>query len=151
MRHTLFVLGLGLFAAAGAHLAWFHLHRPCTGDQLQCQLSWMKSELKLTDEQFARIKAIHEASSPRLLALAVQVSRMREEYAAFERMRIATDRVDFVEFARFVEQRRAVDRECLDSTRRLVAATSDVMTPDQRKRYLGLLTPALGQLQLSPN
>jgi len=143
MKYTLLVLLLGATAAVAAHLTWFQLHRPCPGDQLECQLAWMKTELKLTDAQFARIKAIHEASSPRLLALAAQVARMRDEYAAFERTRVATDRVDFVEFALFVEQRRAIDRECLDSTRRLVHAASDVMTPLQRERYLGLLAPTL--------
>jgi hypothetical protein len=143
MKHTFLVLLLGAMAAVGAHFAWFQLHRPCSGNQLDCQLAWMKAELKLTDAQFARIKAIHEASSPRLLALAAQVARMRDEYAAFERTRVTTDRVDFVEFALFVEQRRAIDRECLASTRRLVNAASDVMTPLQRERYLGLLAPNL--------
>jgi hypothetical protein len=143
MRHTISVLLLGAAAAVTAHLAWFQLHRPCRGDQLDCQLAWMRSELKLTDAQFARIKAIHEASSPRLLALASQVARMRDEYAAFEHARVATDRVDFVEFARFVEHRRAIDRECLDSTRQLIAATSGVMTAPQREQYFGMLPPAL--------
>jgi hypothetical protein len=143
MKHTFLVLVLGATAAVGAHLAWFQLHRPCSGNQLDCQLVWMKAELKLTDAQFARIKAIHEASSPQLLALAAQVARMRDEYAAFERTRVTTDRVDFVEFALFVEQRRAIDRECLASTRRLVHAASDVMTPLQRERYFGLLAPNL--------
>jgi hypothetical protein len=139
MKPTLLVLLLGVTSAVTAHVAWFRIHQPCTDDQLNCQLSWMKAELKLTDEQFARIKEIHETSSPRLLALATQVARLRDEYAAFERMRVDTDHVDFVEFAHFVEQRREVNRACLDSTRSLVAATSSVMTPEQRQRYLGLL------------
>jgi hypothetical protein len=101
----------------------------------------MKTELKLTDRQFARIKAIHEQSSPRLLALAAQVARMREEYDAFEHERTTSGQVDFLEFAHFVEQRRVVDRECLFSTRQLVADAAGVMTDKQRARYLGLLGP----------
>lgn len=143
MKATLAVLTLGLASAVTAHVAWFQLHRPCSGGDLSCQLSWMKSELRLTDEQFAQIKAVHEASSPRLLVLAAEVARMRDEYAAFERTRVATDRVDFIEFAHFVEQRRAIDRECLASTRRLVSAASDLLTPSQRERYLSLVAPTL--------
>lgn len=143
MKPTFLVIALGVAAATAAHLGWYYAQRPCSGGELACQLAWMKTELKLTDAQFARIKAIHEASSPRLLALASQVARMRDEYAAFERERVTADRVDFVEFARFVDQRRAIDRECLDSTRRLVDATSGVMTPAQREQYLGMLPPAL--------
>jgi Spy/CpxP family protein refolding chaperone len=143
MKRTLLVLTLGMVAGVAAHLGWFQLRQPCGGDQLECQLAWMKTELKLTDEQFARIHALHEASSPQLTALAARVARMRNEYAAFEQARLTTDQVDFVEFARFVEAQRAVDYECLASSRQLVAAASGILTPIQRERYLGLLPPAL--------
>jgi len=143
MKHTVLVLLLGLSAGLLGHLGWFFSQRPCGSNDLDCQLEWMKTELKLSDEQFARIKVIHEESSPRLLALAAQVARMREEYDAFERERTSSGQVDFLEFAHFVEQRRAVDRECLTSTQRLVADASHVMTEQQRERYLGLLGPVL--------
>lgn len=142
MKRTLLVLLTGLVAGAAAHVAWYDTHRPCRGDELTCQLAWIRAELKLTDAQYARIRAIHEASSPKLLALAAQVAQMKDEYAAFDRQRLATDRVDFIEFARFVEQRRAIDHECLALTRQLVAATSNTMNPAQRERYLGLVGPA---------
>ncbi|OHE79331.1 MAG: hypothetical protein A3G75_08725 [Verrucomicrobia bacterium RIFCSPLOWO2_12_FULL_64_8] len=143
MKRMLLVLLLGAATAVGSHLAWFQLRRPCAGDSLDCQLEWMKTELKLSDEQFVRLKAIHETSNPRLLALAGQVARLREEYAAFERERTTSGEVDFLEFARFVEQRRSIDRECLASTQQLVAAAAGVMTPEQREHYFGLLNPAL--------
>ncbi|WP_158277443.1 hypothetical protein [Opitutus sp. ER46] len=142
MSRTLTILVAGLVAGLIAHLSWYASHRPCNRGELDCQLAWIRTELKLTDAQYARVRAIHEASSPRLLALAAQVTQMRDEYAAFERQRVTAGRVDFLEFARFVEQRRAIDRECLAITRQLVAATSDTMTSTQRERYLGLLGPA---------
>jgi len=143
MKRTALILLLGLAAGALTHVGWFWTQRPCSSDNLDCQLAWMKTELKLTNEQFARIKAIHEQSSPRLLALAAEVARMREEYDAFEHERTTSGQVDFLEFAHFVEQRRAVDRECLFSTRQLVADAANVMTQNQRARYLGLLGPVL--------
>jgi Spy/CpxP family protein refolding chaperone len=143
MKHTFFIVLAGLMSAVLAHVGWFFSQQPCHGNGLDCQLEWMKTELKLSNEQFARIKAIHEQSSPRLLALAAQVARMREEYDAFEHERTTSGQIDFLEFAHFVEQRRAVDRECLTSTQRLVADTSQVMTAKQRERYLGLLGPVL--------
>jgi hypothetical protein len=143
MSRTLLVVVTGIVAGLAAHFAWFDTHRPCSGDELSCQLAWIRTELKLNNEQYARIRAIHEAQSPKLLALAAQVAQLREEYAAFDRQRLTTDTVDFIEFARFVEQRRAIDRECLKLTHQLVAATSDTMTPAQRERYLGLVGPAV--------
>jgi Spy/CpxP family protein refolding chaperone len=143
MKRTLLIVLLGLTASVLAHVGWFVSQQPCRTNGLDCQLQWMKTELKLTDEQFARIKAIHEQSSPRLLALAAQVARMRTEYDAFEHERTTSGQIDFLEFAHFVEQRRAVNRECLTSTQRLVADAARVMTAQQRERYLGLLGPVL--------
>jgi Spy/CpxP family protein refolding chaperone len=150
MKRIFLVLLAGLGAGVFAHLAWYRLNRPCQGDALNCQLAWMRAELKLTDEQFARLRSIHEASSPRLLALAAQVSQMRDEYAAFERERVTAGQVDFVEFAHYVEERRAIDRECLAATRQLVAAASKTLTPAQRERYLGLLGPTLETAAAQP-
>jgi hypothetical protein len=105
----------------------------------------MKSELQLSDAQFARIRELHEASSPRLRALATQVTQMQAEFAAFENTRRATDRVDFIEFAQFVEARRNISRECLDSTRQLVLAAASEMNPRQREHYFGLVAVATPQ------
>ncbi|MBI5381859.1 MAG: hypothetical protein HZA31_08165 [Opitutae bacterium] len=143
MNRTLLVLCLGLVCGLAAHAGWYALHRPAPVHDLAGQLAWMRSNLQLSEAQFARIRSLHEQSSPRLVALAMQVTRLRAEFAAFEHERKSTGEVDFLEFARFVEQRRTVDRECAESTRRLILAAADVMTPEQRQRYLALLGPAL--------
>lgn len=106
------------------------------------RLDWLKSELQLTDEQYAQIKTIHERTSPHLIALATQVAQLRNELAAFEEERRTEGRIDFLEFARWVDTRRSVDRDCLDTTRNLVLATANVMNETQRARYLGLIGPA---------
>ena len=117
MRTGVIVLLLGLAVGVATHVVYFRIHKPYDASTLDGQLAWMKSELQLSDAQFARIKELHEASSPRLRALAAQVARMQAEFVAFENTRRTSDRVDFIEFARFVEVRRNIDRECLDSTR----------------------------------
>lgn len=144
MKRLLLVVLAGLTGGLLAHFGWYEWHRPAGVADLDSQLSWMRQTLGLTPEQFTRIKALHEQSSPRLLALAAQVARMRGEFAAFEQERRTTGQIDFLDFARFVEQRRAVDRECAESTRRLVLAASAVMTSRQREAYLAFLDPALG-------
>jgi len=113
------------------------------GENLNALLAWMKSDLQLNDQQLARIRDIHEQLSPRLLTLASQVTQMQQSFAEFERERKSAGQVDFLEFARYVEQRRRLDRECNESTRKLIAEASDVMTPQQRQQYLQLLDPAL--------
>lgn len=151
MRRSLLVLALGLAVGVSAHLLYFRVHQPSNSGSLDGQLAWMKSELQLTDAQYARIRELHEASSPRLLALASQVSQMQKEFAAFENTRRTSDSVDFIEFAQFVEVRRNIDRECLDSTRRLVQATASEMTPAQREQYFGIVAASSPQVRLSTN
>ena len=139
MNRTLSILTLGLGFGLATHFAYFRLNEPAATTSLDGQLAWMKTELQLNDAQFARIKELHEASSPRLRAMAGQVARLQAEFAEFEQTRRTSDRVDFLEFARFVEMRRAVSRECLDSTRQLVLAAAEVMNPRQRQRYIQLV------------
>ena len=142
MNRTALILVVGLLVGAGAHIVYFNFHRPVGLDSLDGQLTWMKEELNLSDEQFARIKDLHEESSPRLRALAADVARMQAEFAAFENTRRTSDRVDFIEFAQFVETRRNINRQCQESTRQLVLASAGLMTPQQRSHYLGLVSAA---------
>lgn len=110
---------------------------------LDALLAWMKTDLQLNDDQLARIRNVHEQLSPRLVALANKVAQMQQAFASFEQTRQSAGQVDFIEFASYVEQRRRLDRECTESTRKLIAEASDVMTPQQRQQYLQLLNPAL--------
>jgi hypothetical protein len=146
MKRSALVLLLGLVVGVTTHLVYFRLHRPFDSNTLDGQLSWMKSELQLSDAQFARIKELHQASSPRLRALATQVAQMQAEFTAFENTRRTSDRVDFIEFAQFVEVRRNINRECLDSTRSLVLAAAGEMNPSQREHYFGIVAASAPQI-----
>ena len=139
MKRGLLVLLLGAAVGTATHMVFFRLHQPPNPASLDGQLAWMKAELRLSDEQYARIRELHEASSPRLRALAAQVAQMQGEFAAFENTRRSADRVDFIEFAQFVEARRTVNRECLDSAHQLVLAAAGEMTPGQREHYFGIV------------
>ena len=68
MSRGFLVLLLGAAVGVAAHLAFFGLHQPPDPGSLDGQLAWMKSELHLSDAQYARIRELHEASSPRLRA-----------------------------------------------------------------------------------
>jgi capsule polysaccharide export protein KpsE/RkpR len=142
MKRALLVLLLGLSAGTAAHFGYYYSRRPCATGSLDCELVWIKDELKLSDAQFAQIKQLHENSGPQLVTLAAQVSRLQRELAAFENQRRTTDQIDFLEFAKFAEERRSMDRQCIDSTRFLVESSARIMTPAQRQRYLALVAMA---------
>jgi len=142
MKRTLVSLVLGLAVGLTTHFVYFRVNEPAPTNTLDGQLAWMKTELQLTDAQYARIKELHQASSPRLRAMAAQVAALQAEFTEFEQVRRTSDQVDFLEFARFVEQRRHVSRECLDSTRQLVLASAQVMNAQQRQRYIQIVSEA---------
>ncbi len=143
MKRAALVLTLGLFAGALAHTAWFAARRPQPPDRLEAQLDWMRARLELNVGQYQQIKMLHEQLGPKLGALADEVERMRLQLAAYEHQRVTAGQIDFIEFARFVQQRRSVDAACSASTQRLVDETVSVMTPEQRARYLSIVAPAL--------
>lgn len=141
MKRVLLLLLLGCLTGLGTHTAWYAFRQPSTPLGLDSQLEWMRRELHLSPGQYARIKALHESSSPRLLLLSREVSRMQRELAAFEAERSSAGRIDFLEFARFVEARRSINHACLDSTRDLIASTVQVMDAQQRSLYRAWLGP----------
>lgn len=140
MKHPVLVILLGLAVGSACHLAYLQYREPVDTNTVEGQLAWMRTELRLTDAQFEHIRELHEASHPRLRAMSAQVALMSVEFAEYERSRRTDDRVDFLEFARFVESRRELADRCAHSTRRLVLASAEVMTPEQRERYLSLVS-----------
>jgi hypothetical protein len=142
MKRGTLILLLGLVVGVATHHLSLALHHPYDPGTLDGQLAWMKSELRLSDAQFNRIRELHQASSPRLRSLASQVAQMQVEFVAFENTRRTSDKVDFIEFAQFVEVRRNISRQCLDSTRSLVMAAASEMNPAQREHYFGIVAAA---------
>lgn len=116
---------------------------PAKSENLDVLLAWMKSDLQLSDAQLARIRDVHQQFGPHLQTLSARVAQMQQALADFEKARQSIGQIDFVEFARYVEQRRTLDRECNESTRKLIAEATELMTPRQREQYLQVITPAL--------
>lgn len=135
-----FILLLGLLAGIAAHVVWF-TWRNASETRANDVVAWMKTDLQLTDEQFARIRALHDRSGPQLRELAAQAAQMRAEFETFERVRRTEGRVDFIAFARCLEIWRHIDRDWSAATRQLVDSTAGELTPEQRARYLTRLTP----------
>lgn len=141
MSRTLLILFLGIIAGLAGYRGYLAYRAPASIENLEAQLAWMRTELQLSDEQFGRIQRLHQASHPRLQEIAAQLSHLQVEFAEFERTRQSGERVDFLEFARFVETQRSLNQARLASTKELVLASAEVMTPTQRARYLDWVAP----------
>lgn len=142
MKHVTLVLLLGALAGVASHFIWYSARKPPPLDNAANALAWLREDLGLTEEQYQRVRTIHERSGPQLAQLAQQAERMRAEFAAFEQRRQTVGEIDFLAFARFVEEQREFDRICFASTRDLIAASAREMSPGQRERYLDRFDPA---------
>jgi hypothetical protein len=139
MNRGLLVLLLGVAGGFGAHVTYFNTHRPCVEPTLSCELTWIRDELDLSPDQYARLIELHQQTGPHLAALGDQLLQMRAELDAYEARRRGSNRVDFIEFGQFVKEQQAVESECETSSRSLILASAEMMEPEQRKRYLDLV------------
>jgi hypothetical protein len=142
MKRAILFVVVGLLSGLVAHETWYLARRPPPADSLEEQLRWVRVQLQLNTEQYARIKALHEEFGPRLRELGTEVAQTRLTLQEFEDRRRTSGQVDFLAYKEFVDQRRVVDRQAAESTRELVAAALSVMTAEQRAHYLAMLSPA---------
>lgn len=145
MKRGFMVLMLGVLGGLGAHYSYFKTHRPCTEPTLACELTWIRDELNLSTAQYARLIELHERNGPHLAALGNQLLQMRQQLDAYEAQRRGSNEIDFIAFAQFVVERKAVENECENSSRTLILAAAEVMRPEQRRRYLELVGLDMGQ------
>jgi hypothetical protein len=106
-------------------------------------LDWMKRDLGLTDEQFALVKSLHEASWPAMRRYSSELKLLHEQAREIEARWRDEAAVDFVALAELNAQDRAIDADCRRSVNQLVASASAVMDTRQRARYLRLVAPVL--------
>jgi len=102
-----FVLLLGAAVAAKFMYCWACPHI----SEERCTLSWLRTQLDLTPEQFARVSEIHQRLWPE-----IQKHKAAKEAGGDE-------------------------KACCDVTKRLIDEVSAVLTPTQREKYLKLVSP----------
>jgi hypothetical protein len=141
MKNAALLVAAGLLVGGLAHEGWHFARRPPSPDSLDEQLRWVRMQVQLDSEQYARVRAVHEAFAPRLRQAGSDVARTRSTLQEFEDRRRSSGQVDFLAFKEFLDRSRQVDRQAAESTHELVAAVLAVMTPEQRARYLDLLLP----------
>jgi hypothetical protein len=116
---------------------------PSGFDSMDRELVWMRDELNLSPVQYARIRELHETLNTELVALEKERLRVRQETAALEEERRTEGQVDFLVFAGLVKIRQDIDLQSFHSMQQLVSATATIMTPEQRRRYLDYVQPAI--------
>ena len=162
-RRALLCVGAGLLLAAGfssagfwyraredrqlerQYLAALDLQANARADSLEATLRWMKDDLQLTPEQFARVRALHSQALDQLVALHREIEGAQRQAVALEIQRKEQDRIDFLASESVSELRRSLGQRGSTLVSGLVEATSQVLTEDQRRRYVSAVGPSLAR------
>lgn len=110
------------------------------------ELAWLRTELKLSDEQFRKVAKIHEAYRPTCEALCMKVmaSHAKIKHLASPHTPVTP------ELEEALKEHALLHVECQKAMLNHLHNTASVMNPDQAETYLAALLPGVIELPLEP-
>lgn len=139
MKRFLLVVLIGFVAGAAAHIGFYAFRRPTVENRLARDLAWMQTEFRLDDQQYGRIRALHNRTGPELERLFSVLRATHEELRRLDEMRRTADKVDFIAYHQAKEANRKARSQCRTLTLDLVYAVAETMNAEQRTRYFSLV------------
>lgn len=122
---------LGVALAAG-----FFLMRMCVPAKpvpsTEVGLAWLKSEYHLSDAQFQRIEAVHDAYYPQCKEMCRHIAAANKKVTTL--LQSANTMTPELEAA--LQQAEAVHTDCRTATLKHIFAVASLMPPPEARRYL---------------
>lgn len=115
--------------------------------QPAAEMEWLRSEFKLTDSQFAKIKALHEAYRPKC---DLMCQRIAEANAKLNSL-IQNNQTLSPEIEAALANRSEIERQCREAMLAHIYSVSAEMNPASARRYLDRMRPRMSQTPLSSN
>ncbi|HWQ93649.1 MAG TPA: periplasmic heavy metal sensor [Clostridia bacterium] len=135
MKKPGLILLLGLLVAVVAFAGFYLVGTAASRDLMrepQPELAWLKKEFKLSDAEFARISALHEAYLPQC---AERCRRIEEQNAKLQALLAAAGAVT-PEVEQAIAQRARMRADCEAEMLKHFLEVSRTMPPAQGQRYL---------------
>ena len=104
---------------------------PDTGDKL----GWLRQEFHLTDSQYAQVKQLHSNYYPQCTMMCDEIKQSHETLAKL----ISSNSSLTPEVEVALKKDNEVQQECQEAMLRHFYAVSQVMPPDEGKRYLQMM------------
>lgn len=140
MKRSLVVLAIAVIAGVAA----FWLIRNQIADKPQSvlldsmpELAWVKSELKLSDEQFAKVSALHADYRPKCMEMCGKIAAAHEKV---EEMIRENPEVT-PELVRVIHEHAAIHADCQQAMLVHIFQTADVLDRDQKALYMKKVLP----------
>ncbi|MCZ6674090.1 MAG: hypothetical protein O7C75_14265 [Verrucomicrobia bacterium] len=135
MKRGWLTILFGLAAGLLAQNIYFNTHKPCDEDTLECKLTWIKDYLSLTSEQFEIVLAMHKDHQPEIEQLQEQIEYLETRLAAMEAERIENDRIDFLAFYSYLQEKVDLDKTYTSSTNNFLKKVGSIMNTKQKERF----------------
>ena len=105
------------------------------------QWTWLRREFRLTDAQYARILALHEAYQPICAVHCTRIRALQERMAELERSGAKASPA----YVAAEQEWREVTRECNQATLLHLERVAGEMDPAAGRRYLDLMVPRIAR------
>ncbi|WP_035610438.1 periplasmic heavy metal sensor [Haloferula sp. BvORR071] len=101
------------------------------------ELSWLRSELKLSDDQFARVSELHAAYRPKCMEMCQRIAAARSKVETLAR----ASREVSPELEAALKEHAETDAQCRRAMVQHMYETAAVLDSDQAARYLETMLP----------
>lgn len=139
MKQGYLTLFCGVTAGVLAYTLYYQSFKPCEEDTLECQLSWIQDYLALTPDQYDLVVALHRDRQPEISRLEEEIARLENRLAALEEERIENDRIDFIAFYNYLQDKVDLKNTRESSTESFLTKVGSIMNSNQKARFNQLI------------
>ena len=132
MKKPLLVMVTGLLLAIVAYGGLFIARTAGGHSEAPSELLWLRQEFGLSDQEFARIRDLHEGYLPECARMCAQIDDANKE---LESLVLDSDKVTPQITDKLAEISR-IRQECQTQMLRHFYAVSQAMSPEQGRRYM---------------
>ena len=131
MKRPLIIIFMGLLLAAVAYAALFLARTGQRGGDAS-ELAWLRKEFSLTDQEFARIRELHEGYLPDCERMCSRIAIANRD---LERLLLSTNEVT-PQITEKLTEISGIRQECQTRMLKHFYAVSKAMPEEQGRRYL---------------
>jgi hypothetical protein len=132
MKKPLVIIVAGLLLAAGAYAGLFMARTVAKHPQEPSELLWLRKEFSLTDQEFARIRELHEGYLPDCAKMCARIAAANRE---LQSLVLSTNQVT-PEINKKLSEIGNIRQECQARMLKHFYAVSRAMPEEQGRRYL---------------
>ncbi|MGZ8940752.1 MAG: Spy/CpxP family protein refolding chaperone [Limisphaerales bacterium] len=132
MKKPILILMTGVMLAVGAYAALYLARTGQVPAETGSELLWLREEFPLSDEEFTRIRELHEGYLPDCERMCAQIAAANGE---LERLVLSTNEVT-AEITQKLSEISAIRQECQARMLKHFYAVSRAMPEEQGRRYL---------------